>query len=218
MRVDRWLLACALALATLPAAGFQGLDAGQRQLLAPLAGAWRGLDGPTRERLRANAAHWQGLPAGQQQALVQRMRAWDDMPAAQRARRRAPFAAWQALPRDEQAQLRLLAARVDALPEAERSVLRARFDALPSDERQDWWLGPRLGADFSGLRPLFAFVPEGERPAMLALLRGLSAEARADLKELARRLPASEREKLRRDLVAAAPAARAALISGRLGR
>jgi hypothetical protein len=218
MRAERWLLATALALAALPVAGFQALDPGQRQLLAPLSGAWRGLDEPTRNRLRANAAHWQALPAEQQRALVQRMTAWDDLPAATRARRRAPFAAWEALPRDEQAQLRGLAARVAALPEAERRVLRAGFDALASDERQDWWLGPRLGDGFSGLRPLFAFVPEGERPAMLQVLHGLSPDARADLKELARRLPASEREKLRRDLIAAAPAEREALISRRLGR
>ncbi len=217
MRPDRRLaVGLLLALAMLPAAAFQQLDPGQRQLLAPLAGAWAGLDEPTRARLRANATHWQRLPAAEQRALVERMQAWDRLPAANRARWRAPFAAWEALPRDEQVQLRRLAKQVAALPEAERRVLRASFDALPSDERADWWLGPRLGGDFAGLRPLFAFVSEAERPAMLALLRGLSPQGRTDLKELARRLPASEREKLRRDLVAAPPAQREALIRSRL--
>ena len=220
MRTDarRLLVALALALAVFPAAAFQQLDGRQRQLLAPLADAWADLDEPTRAGLRANAAHWLTLTPGQQRALVVRMRAWDASPAEQRAHARAPFAAWQALPDDEKAALRRLGTRVAALPEAERQVLRAAFDALPADERQEWWLGPRLGADFAGLRPLFAFVPEGERPPLLALLRTLSAQARADLAVLAQRLPAEQREALRRDLVAATPARREALIRERLGR
>lgn len=217
MRPDRRLaIGLVLALAMLPAAAFQQLDASQRQLLAPLAGAWAGLDDATRARLRANATHWQRLSPAARKELVQRMQAWDGLPAAHRARWRAPFAAWEALPPDEQAQLRRLAKQVAALPEAERRVLRASFDALPQDERADWWLGPTLGADFAGLRPLFAFVPENERPPMLALLRGLSPQGRSDLKELARRLQASDREKLRRDLLAAPPGEREALISSRL--
>jgi hypothetical protein len=218
MRADRRLLALALVAAVLPLAGFQRLPAGERGLLAPLAGAWDDLDAPTRAGLRANAAHWLALDPTGQKALVARMRAWDALPAAQRARRRAPFAAWQALPPDERAQLARLALRFEALPEAERSVLRAAFDALPSDARQDWWLGPQLGRDFTGLRPMFAFVPEDERPQMLALLRTLSPAARADLASLSRRLPANEREALRRDLVAAPPERREALVRERLGR
>jgi hypothetical protein len=219
MRTDgRHLVAAlALALAVFPAAAFQQLDGRQRELLAPLADAWSELDEPTRAGLRTNAAHWLGLTPDQQKALVARMHAWDASPASERARARAPFAAWQALPDDEKAQLRQLAKRVAALPEAERQVLRAAFDALPSDERQEWWLGPRLGADFAGLRPLFAFVPEGERPPLLALLRTLSPQARANLAELAKRLPADQREVLRRELVAATPADREALIRDRLG-
>ena len=40
MRIDRHVFAAALLLVVLPAAAFQDLDAGQRALLAPLAGAW----------------------------------------------------------------------------------------------------------------------------------------------------------------------------------
>ena len=219
MRTDarRLVAALALTLAVVPAAAFQQLDARERTLLAPLAGAWHGLDEPTRAGLRANATHWLALSPAQQNELVARMRTWDASPADRRAHARAPFAAWQALPEDERAQLRALAARVAALPEAERQVLRAAFDALPADERQEWWLGPRIGADFAGLRPLFAFVPEGERPPLLALLRTLSPQARANLAELAKRLPADQRDALRRELVAATPADREALIRDRLG-
>lgn len=218
MRTERWLLSLALVLTALPAAAFQSLDAGQQQLLAPLAGAWSELDDVTRAGLQANAAHWLQLKPPQRRELVQRMQEWDDLPAAQRARWRAPFAAWQALPADEQAQLRALAKQVAALPEAERRVLRANFDALPSEARQDWWLGPRLGADFAGLRPLFAFVPEDERPPLLALLRTLSPQARTDLATLAKRLPPGQRDSLRHELVAAPADRREALIRSRLGQ
>lgn len=211
------LVALSVAIAV-PVSAFSALDPAQRQLLAPLEDAWPGLDAPTRARLESNAAHWQALPAAEQRALVARMQAWDALPAAERARRRSPFAAWQALTPAEKATLRTLATRVAALPEAERRVLRAGFDALPADERQDWWLGPVVGADFAGLRPLFAFLPEGERPAMLQLLRTLSPEARAGLADLARRMPANGRDALRRDLLAASPADREALIRDRLGR
>ena len=201
-----------------PAVAFSALDAGQRQLLAPLEDTWNELDEAIRAGLEANAAHWLALPPAEQRALVARMQAWDALPAADRARRRAPFAAWQALSPAEKATLRALAARVAALPEAERRVLRAGFDALPADERQDWWLGPGIGADFAGLRPLFAFLPEGERPAMLQMLRTLSPQARTELAELARRLPANGRDALRRELLAATPAGREPLIRERLGR
>ena len=209
--------ALVLALAA-PVGAFSTIEAGPRQLLAPLEDTWDELDEATRAGLKANAAHWQALPPAEQQALATRMKAWDALPAAERAHRRAPFAAWQALAPSEKATLRALAARVDALPEAERRVLRATFAALPADERQDWGLGPSIGADFAGLRPLFAFLPEGERPAMLRMLRALSPEARTGLAEVARRLPANGRDALRRELLAATPAGREALIRERLGR
>jgi uncharacterized membrane protein len=75
-----------------------------------------------------------------------------------------------------------------------------------------------VGAGFAELRPLFAFVPEGERAALRDLLRELTPATRADLAVLARRLPASERESLRRELVDAKPEDREALVRARLGR
>ena len=116
------------------------------------------------------------------------------------------------------AQVRAVAARFAALSPEQQQALRAAFDQLPSDQRQDWWLGPEVGGGFAELRPLFAFVPEGERAALRALLRELTPATRADLAILARRLPASEREELRRTLVAAPPEAREALVRERLGR
>lgn len=214
MRAERLALALGLlgALALAPAVAFQTLVPAQRQLLEPLASAWPGLDPATRMRLQQNASHWLGQGPEQRAALAQRMRDWDALPAAERARRRGAFAAWQALPLAEREQVRVADARVRALAPAQVQALRDAFEAQPSDQRQDWWLGPGIGAGFAQLRPLFAFVPESERLVLLEILRGLGPAARADLAMLALRLPANERESLRRELVAAPAAQREALI------
>lgn len=215
MRPDRLALLAGLLLVA-PAFGFQTLAPAQRELLAPLAAAWPGLDSETRQRLQANATHWLALDATQRTALQTRMQAWDALPPAERARRRGPYAAWQALSLSERGQVRAAAARLVALSPAQRQALRDAFETLPPDRRQDWWLGPEIGAGFAQLRPLFAFVPESERPVLLELLRSLTPAARADLALLARRLPANQRESLRRELVAASGAEREALIRQRL--
>lgn len=207
-----------LCLLVLPAYGFQTLAPAERRLLAPLAGAWPGLDAKTRQRLQANSRRWLALSPAQQQAMLERMHAWDELPPAERARRRGAFAAWEALSLSERERVRAAAARVRALSPEQQRALRETFETLPPDQRQDWWLGPDLGADFARLRPLFAYAPEEQRSGLLDMLRGLGPEARADLALLARRLPANERERLRRDLLAAAPDLRAALIRERLGQ
>jgi hypothetical protein len=107
---------------------------------------------------------------------------------------------------------------VAALSPTQAASLRAAFDALPPDERQDWWLGPGIGAGFAQLRPLFAFVPQDERPELLQMLRDLSPAAREDLALLATRLPANERESLRRELLAAPATERQAILERRLRR
>jgi hypothetical protein len=218
MRLDPRTVAIGLlALAALlPARAFETLPAPQRQLLAPLASAWPGLDPETRQRLKANAAHWQSLDAAQRQAMQQRMRDWDALPAAERARLRGPFAAWQALSLGEREQVRAAAARWATLAPEQQQALRDAFERLPSDRREDWWLGPEIGAGFAQLRPLFAFVPAADRQALLVMLRDLSPAARADLALLARRLPAHERETLRRELIAAPASERDAIIRSRL--
>jgi hypothetical protein len=148
--------------------------------------------------------------------MQQRMRDWDALPAAERARLRGPFAAWQALSLGEREQVRAAAARWATLAPEQQQALRDAFERLPSDRREDWWLGPEIGAGFAQLRPLFAFVPAADRQALLVMLRDLSPAARADLALLARRLPAHERETLRRELIAAPASERDAIIRSRL--
>ena len=159
-----------MVLAIAPLAAFPSLPLAERQLLAPLALAWPALDADTRARLRANAAHWAALDPAARDALRARVQAWDALPPAEKARRRGPFAAWLELSEAERDQVRSAAARFAALSPEHQQALRAAFEALPSDQRQDWWLGPDVGAGFAELRPLFAFVPEGERATLRALL------------------------------------------------
>lgn len=220
MRLDArtWFVGLSLALVLVPVAAFQDLAPAERRLLAPLAAAWPGLDAETQQRLRSNARHWLALPPDQRRAMLQRMHEWDALPPAERARRRGAYAAWEALSQAERERVRAAAARVAALGPAQEQALRDAFESLPSDQRQDWWLGPDIGADFARLRPLFAYTPENERAGLLALLRALSPEARNDLAVLARRLPSSERERLRKDLLQAAPETRESLIRERLGQ
>lgn len=172
-----------------------------RPLLAALASTWPSLDEPTRQRLLANAAHWQQLGDDQRTALRKQLSAWDAQPATWRASQRAALLAWQRLGPDDQQRLRSAVARLTALPVEQQQALRDAFDALPADQRQDWWLGPEMGAGFAELRPLFAYVPEAERPDLINLLGGLSPRARKDLALLAWRLPAEAREQLRQALL-----------------
>lgn len=197
---------------------FQALPASQRQLLAPLAGTWPQLDPETRRQLISQARHWLSLDGPARTDLRQRLAAWDALSNADRAARRGQAAAWASLSAVERAWVRQSARDFVGRPAAEQAASREEFEALAPEARQPWWLGPALGEWFSPLQPLFAYVPEAQRPPLLAMLRDLSPQARADLALLAGRLPAAERERLRRELLESAPDRREALVHERLGR
>lgn len=197
---------------------FEALPAAQRSLLAPLASTWPRLDPATRRQLIGQAGHWLALDAASREALRQRLADWDELPAAERAAKRGHLAAWSNLSADEQAWVRETAAGFLADDAAGQAAARKEFEALPTQAREPWWLGPALGQWFSPVQPLFAYVPEDQRPPLLAMLRALSPQARADLALLAGRLPAAERERLRRALLEAPPDAREALVHERLAR
>src|SRR3546814_19053398 len=63
-------------------------------------------------------------------------------------------------------------------------------------------LGPVLGADYPKLHSLVSQVPTEQRAALLAALRALSPEGRADLAVLAPRPPPQDRDALRKELLA----------------
>jgi len=114
--------------------------------------------------------------------------------------------------------LRTLAAEFAALPPEQQHLLRSTFAQQALDAQQGWLLGPSFGAQLATLAPMFAYVPEAERAGVFAMLRGLDVSARADLALLLPRLDTTGRDRLRKELQAAAPEARADLIRRRLDR
>ena len=140
-------------------------------------------------------------PVDDTTALTQRQQRWDALPARARGTQRGAWQAWRALPAVERVRLRAIAARWQLLAGEERLALRARFDALPADARHGWWLGPELGRHWPRVAPLFAFAPEGERNALLVLLRAADSEDIDALERLAQITPPEERDALRLDLL-----------------
>lgn len=195
---------------------FRALGNSEQQLLAAAAGVWPMLEPAEREALRANAADWRALGPAARAQLRERLRLWDGQPAALRARRRTSFQSWQALSIVERARVHAAQARYAALPAAEQAALRAQFAALDADTQRVWWLGPALGQQLAPVAVLFAFLPEADRPALLAMLRSLEPAAREELAALAPRLDESQRQALRRQLLALPPEARTAFIHRQL--
>ena len=140
-------------------------------------------------------------PVDDTTALTQRQQRWDALPARARGSQRGAWQAWRAPPAVERVRLRAIAARWQLLAGEERLALRARFDALPADARHGWWLGPELGRHWPRVAPLFAFAPEGERNALLVLLRAADSEDIDALERLAQITPPEERDALRLDLL-----------------
>ncbi|WP_158636446.1 DUF3106 domain-containing protein [Luteimonas marina] len=149
------------------------------------------------------------LAPAQREALARRVAEWEALPEAMRRERREAWQAWRALPADERDRMRAAREAWRALPVAEQQALRARFDALDAGIRRGWLLGPVLGADWPRLHALFAQVPPDEREALLAALRALPPQARADLGVLAQRTPPQDRDALRHALMSQPQAQRA---------
>nr|WP_298132293.1 DUF3106 domain-containing protein [uncultured Pseudoxanthomonas sp.] len=149
-----------------------------------------------------HAARWAAMSPTAQAEWQQRRLAWDALPRDEQADRRARYAAWRALDDVQRARLRAAASEIAALPPEHQAALRTQFRVLDGMQRQGWRLGPDLGADWPRLQPLFAYVPPGERDALLSLLRRMDAEQRDDLAALAQRLPPQDRAAFRRELLA----------------
>lgn len=221
MGINRWIasLACVLLLVQLTVraqtADWSALDTSTRELLASWRANWSTLDPNSRAQLLANAKRWLAMDATARAGFMRRNVAWQALPPLERARQRARYAAWRALPADAQTQVRAAAARLAALPAAQQSALRGQFAALDADRQRAWLLGPSTGGWIEQARQLFAYVPVGEREATLDMLRTLPADARAQLFALASKMPDDRREQLRRQLLAADPAQRPALLRQR---
>ncbi|OAX62510.1 hypothetical protein [Xanthomonas graminis] len=144
--------------------------------------------------------------------------ATDPPPALTPAQLRERQAAWEALGATVQARLRQVASAFAGLPVEQQHTLRAQFAALDALERHGWLLGPELGSEYWALQPLFGYVPDAQRAALLGLLRTLPAEQREHLALLAQRTPPQERATLRRELLAQGADTRAAWLRQRAAR
>ncbi|WP_244292470.1 hypothetical protein [Xanthomonas hyacinthi] len=142
----------------------------------------------------------------------------DAPPALTPAQLRERQSAWDALDAAVQARLRQVASAFAGLPTEQQHTLRAQFAALDALERHGWLLGPELGSEYWALQPLFGYVPDAQRAALLGLLRTLPAEQRQHLALLSQRTPPQERAALRGELLAQGADTRAAWLRQRATR
>ena len=173
---------------------------------------------PTGAELRRHAAMLETMTPAQREAFRQRVTQSDALVPARQRERREAWQAWLALPIQERQQLQAAATAYAALPADRQQALRAQYDALDGSDKRGWLLGPVLGADYSKLHALVAQVPAPQRDALLAALRGLSPEGRADLAVLAQRTPPQGRDALRTQLLAVPAPRRDAWLRERLDR
>ena len=142
---------------------------------------------------------------------------WPSLAAAQKRDLRSRYAAWQALPDSEKQRLRQAASALAAMPPTQRDALHARFAGMDKLHRDGWLLGAQLGTFYPRLQPLFGFVPDAERVAVIALLRGLDATQLEQLSLVSMRTPPQERDALRAQLLGLAPAQRDAWLREKVG-
>lgn len=161
-------------------------------------------------------ARLQAMTPEQRAQFGQRLAAWNALPLSEREERRAHYQAWLQLEAGERDALRALAAQVDAFPPERKQALRAQFDALDDVQRHGWRLGPVLGRDYPALHPLLAYVSASQRLPLLARLRSMDAQQRADLAVLAQRTPPQDRQALRSELLSVPPAQMAAWLRKKL--
>jgi len=200
------------------AVDWAALPAALRARLAGIEAAWPALTAAEQAALRARAEAWQALTPERRAALRAAYAEWLARPALERSALRAAHAEWRALEAGEQQALTALAADWRALPEADRQALAAAFAALPAAKREDWGLGPRLGRQLPGLRPLLAFVPADQQVALIEALEGLDDAQRAALAGRLARMGTAQRAALRAEVLAAEPAARDALLRAAAAR
>ncbi|WP_449465617.1 DUF3106 domain-containing protein [Stenotrophomonas humi] len=144
--------------------------------------------------------------------------AWATMTPQLKRELRARYAAWQALPEGERQRIAQAAAALAAMSATQRDALQAHFQGMDQMHRDGWLLGPRLGAFYAKLQPLLGYLPAEQREPMLALLHQLDAAQLEQLSLISQRTPPQERAALREQLLALAPAQRAAWLQQNVAR
>lgn len=208
----------ALALALALALGALGGARAQQPLPDALRTRVDRLPAAEREALYRRAATLRAMSPAQRAAFERRVAQWHALPSAERRERRDRWQAWQALPAGERARVLQARTAFDALPVQAQLDLRARYAQLDDTQRRGWLLGPALGGDWQRLQPLLQQVPPAQRAPLLAALRAMTAQQRADLGVLAQRTPPQGRDGLRRALLAQPAAGRGAWLVMQLER
>ncbi|MEG1678778.1 MAG: DUF3106 domain-containing protein, partial [Stenotrophomonas sp.] len=168
--------------------------------------------------LPLHAAAPTAVPVLPSPRVVSTQSAWALMSPEQKREVRNRYAAWQALPTSEQQRIRQAAAAIAALPDAQRQALRARYMDIDQMHRDGWLLGPQLGVLYPRLQPLLGYLPAAEREPVIALLRQLDAAQLEQLSLISQRTPPQQRDELRTQLLALAPAQRDAWLREKVGR
>ncbi|MDQ3039957.1 MAG: DUF3106 domain-containing protein [Pseudomonadota bacterium] len=176
------------------------------------------LSPPQRIEWRRREAALNAMTPAQRAGFSRRIAEWDALPEWARRDRRERALAWRALPAAERAQVALAATVFATLPPEQQQALRSEFDALDGRDRHGWLLGPVLGADYPRLQSLLSYVPAGQQPQLLQVLRSMSAAEREDLAVLAQRTPPEGRDALRRALSSTAAGNRSAWLQSQLDR
>ncbi len=189
------------------------LPVDRQALLAPVRAAWPALDPASQAALLANADAWASYDASRRDALRVAYAAWLQRPAIERSALRTAHAEWLALDAGEREALIATAQALAALPVEAQQARRAAFAALDAQAQRDWAVGPRLGAQLPGLRPLLAFVPADEQAALIAALEALGEPTRVALAERVASMGAAQRAALRGKVLAAPEEARSALLA-----
>jgi hypothetical protein len=171
-----------------------------------------------RLQVQAREARLQAMTPDQRSSFLLRVAAWDALPRHEREERRARYLAWRELDESERNALRALAVEVASFPPERQQALREEFAALDASQRHGWRLGRALGADYMKLHPLLAYVPAEHRLPLLAMLRDMDMQQRADLAVLAQRTPPQDRDALRTELLAIPGPQRAAWLQQQLDR
>lgn len=157
-------------------------------------------------------------PAGVPVTPAPALPTWDQLSAEQKRQRRSDYAAWRSMSESERQRVRQAAGQFSALPPARQNVLRDSFAAQDQAFRDGWRLGPLLGEHFGRLQGMFGYVPEDQREATLAMLRQLTPAQVSQLTLVAQRTPPQQRDAVRTEFLAVAPAQRDAWLTRQVGR
>ena len=122
-------LSTAAATADVGGPRWNDLSPAHRQVLAPLARDWNGLDARSKERWIDVAGRFPRMPPQEQQRATQRMGEWAHMTVAERTRARTVFQESRALTKEER-EARWKA--YQALPDDKKRELAARRAAAPA--------------------------------------------------------------------------------------